>query len=166
MHPADAPFQTKPSSSRTIASKRTQSSGRYHAVPQTGLEEELDSLPSTNPPSPALSDMADDPETSSKRVHDALETRDDSSPSSTPNQHDPHDYVGGSPYDRKCLIVNKAIDEMGMGRYQWCIWGLCGFGYFIDLLWAQAFGLVLSPLQQEFGFDCEAPAPLTIDRTH
>lgn len=41
---------------------------------------------------------------------------------------------------------------MGMGRYQWSIWVLCGFGYLIDLMWAQAFGLILSPLQQEMGF--------------
>ncbi|KAI1045881.1 hypothetical protein LB505_010649 [Fusarium chuoi] len=39
-----------------------------------------------------------------------------------------------------------------MGKYQWYIWGLCGFGYLLDLLWAQAFGLVLGPLQQELGF--------------
>ncbi|OAA74050.1 membrane transporter [Cordyceps fumosorosea ARSEF 2679] len=39
-----------------------------------------------------------------------------------------------------------------MGRYQWCVWALCGCGYFIDLLWAQAFGLVLSSRQQELGF--------------
>jgi len=31
--------------------------------------------------------------------------------------------------------------------------GSRGFGYTVDLLWAQAFGLVLGPLQQEFGFD-------------
>lgn len=41
---------------------------------------------------------------------------------------------------------------MGMGRYQWYIWLLCGLGYFLDLLWAQAFGLIASPLQQELGF--------------
>jgi MFS family permease len=32
------------------------------------------------------------------------------------------------------------------------LWALCGFGYMIDLMWAQAFGLVLSPIQQELGF--------------
>ena len=53
---------------------------------------------------------------------------------------------------KKCFLVNREIDKMGMGRYQWYIWGLCGFGYCLDLLWAQAFGLVLSPLEQEFGF--------------
>lgn len=55
-------------------------------------------------------------------------------------------------YDKKCLLVDRQIDAYGMGRYQWMIWALCGLGYLIDLMWAQAFGLVLSPLQQELGF--------------
>ena len=62
-------------------------------------------------------------------------------------------------YDRKCMIVNREIERLGMGRYQWCIWGLCGLGYFIDLLWAQAFGLVVKPMQQEFGFGCAYTPP-------
>lgn len=68
------------------------------------------------------------------------------------------DVEGHTLYERKCIIVNKAIDEMGMGRYQWYIWSLCGFGYLLDLLWAQAFGLILSPLQQEFGFSGARPS--------
>lgn len=55
-------------------------------------------------------------------------------------------------YEKKCVLINREIDAIGMGYYQWLVWGLCGFGYLIDLLWAQAFGLALSPLQQEFGF--------------
>ncbi|KAI9897428.1 hypothetical protein N3K66_007284 [Trichothecium roseum] len=55
-------------------------------------------------------------------------------------------------HEKKCVLINREIDAMGMGRYQWYIWGLCGFGYFLDLLWAHAFGMVLSPLQQELGF--------------
>lgn len=62
------------------------------------------------------------------------------------------DLEGLSLYDKKCVLVNREIDAMGMGRYQWYIWCLCGFGYLLDLLWAQAFGLALSPLQQELGF--------------
>ncbi|OBW67716.1 MAG: Alpha-glucuronidase [Aureobasidium pullulans] len=54
-------------------------------------------------------------------------------------------------YEQKCVLINREMDSNGMGRYQWSIWLLCGFGYFIDLLWAQAFGLVLRPLQQELG---------------
>jgi MFS family permease len=55
-------------------------------------------------------------------------------------------------YEKKCLLVDHEINAMGMGRYQWSLWTLCGLGYLIDLMWAQAFGLILSPLQQELGF--------------
>lgn len=54
--------------------------------------------------------------------------------------------------ERKCALVDRELDAQGMGRYQWYVWCLCGFGYLLDLLWAQAFGLVLGPLQQELGF--------------
>lgn len=55
--------------------------------------------------------------------------------------------------DQKIRMVAKEIDEMGMGRYQWYIWGLCGLGYFLDLLWAQAFGLIAPVMQREMGID-------------
>lgn len=57
-----------------------------------------------------------------------------------------------TPVEQKCILIEREIDAAGMGRYQWYIWFLCGFGYLIDLLWAQAFGLILLPLQQELGF--------------
>jgi len=70
-----------------------------------------------------------------------------------------HNHIAGDPeldgltlYEKKCVLINREIDSNGMGRYQWYIWCLCGFGYLLDLLWAQAFGLVLSPLEQELGF--------------
>lgn len=31
-------------------------------------------------------------------------------------------------YERKSLLVNAELDRMGLGRYQICIWVLCGFG--------------------------------------
>ena len=55
-------------------------------------------------------------------------------------------------YEKKCVLIHREIDNNGFGRYQWYIWTLCGLGYFIDLIWAQAFGLILGPLQQELGF--------------
>lgn len=64
-------------------------------------------------------------------------------------------------YERKCILINREIDMMGMGRYQWSIWALCGLGYLIDLMWAQAFGLVLSPMQQELGFGPEQTGKLS-----
>ncbi|KAF9870645.1 major facilitator superfamily transporter [Colletotrichum karsti] len=67
-----------------------------------------------------------------------------------------HGLDGLTLYEKKCVLINREIDSQGMGKYQWYIWGLCGFGYMLDLLWAQAFGLVLSPLQQEMGFGKDA----------
>ncbi|MAD83840.1 MAG: hypothetical protein CL912_12835 [Deltaproteobacteria bacterium] len=58
-------------------------------------------------------------------------------------------------YEKKSLLINKELNAMGMGKYQWYIWSLCGLGYFLDLLWAQAFGLIATPLQQELGFSSE-----------
>ena len=29
---------------------------------------------------------------------------------------------------RRAELTLSEIDKMGMGRYQWCIWLLCGFG--------------------------------------
>ena len=55
-------------------------------------------------------------------------------------------------YEKKALLVNRELDEHGMGKYQWYIFFLCGFGYLLDLLYAQAFGLVAPAIQQEFGF--------------
>ncbi|KAJ4015473.1 hypothetical protein NW752_006935 [Fusarium irregulare] len=63
-----------------------------------------------------------------------------------------HGLEGLSLYEKKCVLINREIDRQGMGKYQWYIWSLCGFGYLLDLLWAQAFGLVLGPLEQELGF--------------
>ncbi|KAK4698685.1 hypothetical protein P7C70_g7589, partial [Phenoliferia sp. Uapishka_3] len=48
-------------------------------------------------------------------------------------------------YERKALLVNREFDAMGLGRYQKVIWLLCGFGYLLDLMWAEAFGLVAGP---------------------
>lgn len=39
-----------------------------------------------------------------------------------------------STYDRKSKIVNRAIQDIGMGRYNWELFVLCGFGWFADNL--------------------------------
>jgi len=69
-----------------------------------------------------------------------------------PLSSSPGELEGESVFEKKCTLINRELDRYGMGRYQWYIWALCGFGYLIDLLWAQAFGLILSPLEQELGF--------------
>ncbi|RSH95498.1 hypothetical protein EHS25_000590 [Saitozyma podzolica] len=37
----------------------------------------------------------------------------------------------------KAALINDEIDKFGFGKYQICIWFLCGFGYFLDLAWAK-----------------------------
>lgn len=71
--------------------------------------------------------------------------------SNSPYHNDP-EMQGLTLYEKKALLVNRELASQGMGRYQWMIFVLCGFGYFLDLLWAQAFGLILTSVQQEFGF--------------
>lgn len=68
------------------------------------------------------------------------------------NAFSAEELAGMTLYEKKCILINHEIDSNGMGRYQIYIWFLCGFGYLLDLLWAQAFGLVLGPLEQELGF--------------
>ncbi|GAW25317.1 hypothetical protein SAMD00023353_0403210 [Rosellinia necatrix] len=35
-------------------------------------------------------------------------------------------------YELKSKIINKAIQDIGMGRYNWQLFILCGFGWFAD----------------------------------
>lgn len=32
----------------------------------------------------------------------------------------------------KSTVINKAIQDIGMGRYNWELFVLCGFGWFAD----------------------------------
>ncbi len=52
-------------------------------------------------------------------------------------------------FEKKAALINAEMDKFGLGRYQICIWFLCGFGYFLDLAWAQGVGLISSAVYQE-----------------
>ncbi|KAL3459171.1 major facilitator superfamily domain-containing protein [Aspergillus heterothallicus] len=52
-------------------------------------------------------------------------------------------------FERKASLINDELDKLGFGKYQQCIWMLCGFGYFLDLAWSQGVGLVASAIYQE-----------------
>ncbi|KAI4112518.1 MAG: hypothetical protein LQ345_006343 [Seirophora villosa] len=54
-------------------------------------------------------------------------------------------------YDRKSKVINKAITDIGMGRYQWELFVLCGFGWLADNMWLQGVALTLPGLTSEFG---------------
>ncbi|KAI0973858.1 sugar transporter [Xylaria arbuscula] len=53
-------------------------------------------------------------------------------------------------YELKSKIINKAIQDIGMGRYNWQLFVLCGFGWFADNLWMQGVSLTLPSLSGEF----------------
>ncbi|KAL1601526.1 hypothetical protein SLS60_006441 [Paraconiothyrium brasiliense] len=52
-------------------------------------------------------------------------------------------------FEKKAALINVELDNFGMGRYQICIWFLCGFGYFLDLAWSQGVGLIATAVYQE-----------------
>ncbi|KAF2765519.1 sugar transporter [Teratosphaeria nubilosa] len=59
--------------------------------------------------------------------------------------------IANTPYDRKAYVVNLAIQDIGMGRYQWQLFALCGFGWFADNFWIQGVALTLNALSDVFG---------------
>jgi len=56
-----------------------------------------------------------------------------------------------TPYDRKSKVINRALQDMGMGKYQWELFALCGGGWMADNLWLQGVALTLPQLSVEFG---------------
>jgi hypothetical protein len=54
-------------------------------------------------------------------------------------------------FEKKAALINAELDNFGLGRYQICIWFLCGFGYFLDLAWSQGVGLISTAIYQEMG---------------
>ncbi|KAI0357552.1 MFS general substrate transporter [Trametes cingulata] len=55
-------------------------------------------------------------------------------------------------YQAKARILNDAFQEIGMGRYQWYLFIVAGFGWFSDNLWPIVTGLILDPVVNEFHF--------------
>ncbi|PCH39861.1 MFS general substrate transporter [Wolfiporia cocos MD-104 SS10] len=53
-------------------------------------------------------------------------------------------------YQAKARVLNDALQEIGMGRYQWYLFIVAGFGWFSDNLWPIVTGLILSPVVNEF----------------
>ena len=55
-------------------------------------------------------------------------------------------------YERKCFILNKVMNEhIGMGRFQWALFALSGFGWFVDNIWLQGVAIILPAVKREFG---------------
>ncbi|KAF8215039.1 major facilitator superfamily domain-containing protein [Mycena galopus ATCC 62051] len=46
--------------------------------------------------------------------------------------------------------LDKTIDRIGMGSYQWILLCLCGFGWMADNMWLQAVAIILPRVQQHY----------------
>lgn len=55
-------------------------------------------------------------------------------------------------YAAKARLLNAALQDIGMGRYQWILFVVTGFGWLADNLWPVVTGLILSPVINEFAF--------------
>ncbi|TFY62020.1 hypothetical protein EVG20_g6853 [Dentipellis fragilis] len=56
-------------------------------------------------------------------------------------------------YQAKARVLNRALQEIGMGKYQWGLFVVSGFGWFSDSVWPLLTGLILSPVINEFHFN-------------
>ncbi|KAJ4993135.1 MFS-type transporter PB1E7.08c 4 [Stagonosporopsis vannaccii] len=53
-------------------------------------------------------------------------------------------------YAAKARVLNKAIQEIGMGKYQWQLFVVIGFGWAMDNLWPIVTSLIFTPVRNEF----------------
>jgi MFS family permease len=53
-------------------------------------------------------------------------------------------------YEAKARVLNAAIQEIGMGRYQWQLFAVVGFGWASDNLWPIVTSLIFTPIAYEF----------------
>lgn len=62
----------------------------------------------------------------------------------------PPEFSLDAAYKAKADMLNRAIQDIGMGRYQWQLFVVIGFGWASDNLWPIVTSLILPPLAYEF----------------
>ncbi|KAL6407177.1 membrane transporter [Ilyonectria robusta] len=53
-------------------------------------------------------------------------------------------------YERKVAVMNQALIDIGMGSFQWKIFAMTGFGWFVDNFWMQAITIISPAVRNEF----------------
>ncbi|CAE6438141.1 unnamed protein product [Rhizoctonia solani] len=53
-------------------------------------------------------------------------------------------------YQARAELLNDTIQRIGMGKYQWHLFIVTGFGWLADILWIVVAGIILTPIVQEF----------------
>ena len=85
-----------------------------------------------------------------------LEAEAQTTAASLPRSHDRNNAA----YTAKATVLNRAIQDIGMGRYQWQLFFVIGFGWASDNLWPIVVSLILPPVSYEF--DVPRPPLLTL----
>lgn len=57
------------------------------------------------------------------------------------------------PYNAKVKLLNNALQDIGMGSFQWKLYVACGFGWFMDSFWMFAVSMISLPVQREFAVE-------------
>ncbi|KZV73229.1 MFS general substrate transporter [Peniophora sp. CONT] len=58
--------------------------------------------------------------------------------------------LGDEALDDGRTPLDRTIDRIGMGTYQWTLLSLCGFGWMADNMWIQAVAIILPRVQQHY----------------
>ncbi|TEY74809.1 hypothetical protein BOTCAL_0069g00060 [Botryotinia calthae] len=117
--------------------------------------------------------LPDAPQRKSRSIEDGLDRQEsdgslpssgvssqESADSSTPiiarTIEDLRNVIGGagssaSNLELKSRILELAISDIGMGKYQWCLFVLCGMGWAADNLWLQGVALILPTSSVAYG---------------
>lgn len=53
-------------------------------------------------------------------------------------------------YEAKARLLNQSVQDIGMGRYQWQLFIVIGFGWAADNMWPIVTSLILPPVKNEF----------------
>ncbi|KAH6886169.1 major facilitator superfamily domain-containing protein [Thelonectria olida] len=53
-------------------------------------------------------------------------------------------------YEKKVAVMNQALIDIGMGPFQWKIFAMTGFGWFVDNFWMQAITIISPAVRNEF----------------
>lgn len=53
-------------------------------------------------------------------------------------------------YEKKARLLNNAVQDIGMGKYQWQLFVVIGFGWASDNLWPIVTSLIFTPVNNEF----------------
>ncbi|KAK7532253.1 major facilitator superfamily domain-containing protein [Phyllosticta citribraziliensis] len=71
---------------------------------------------------------------------------------------------GNAVYNAKSQLLNEALMDIGMGRYQWCLTLVTGLGWFLDSFWMTSFEFIQPAIKHEATFYAEHNTYLAVSQ--